>query len=59
MQILHAVIRAPPSGLYRNDTIMYICMKMEKWHLLENIPGMGEEEIKENDGGGEINCDIL
>jgi hypothetical protein len=24
----------------------------------ETIPGMGGGEIKENDGGGEFNCDI-
>jgi hypothetical protein len=27
--------------------------------LIETIPGMGESEIKENDGGGEFNYDIL
>jgi hypothetical protein len=27
--------------------------------LVETIPGMGEEEIKENNGGGEFNYDIL
>jgi hypothetical protein len=26
---------------------------------LETIPGMGEEEIKENDGGGEVNYGIV
>jgi hypothetical protein len=26
---------------------------------VETIPGMGEGEIKENDGGGEFNYDIL
>jgi uncharacterized protein with ACT and thioredoxin-like domain len=26
---------------------------------VETIPGMGEERIKENDGGGEFNYDIL
>jgi hypothetical protein len=25
----------------------------------ENIIGMGEGKIKESDGGGEFNCDIL
>jgi hypothetical protein len=26
---------------------------------VETVPGMGEGEIKENDGGGEFNYDIL
>jgi hypothetical protein len=26
---------------------------------VETIPGMGKGEIKENDGGGEFNYDIL
>jgi hypothetical protein len=31
-------------------------MKMEKMRPVEAIPGM--RGIKENDGGGEFNCDI-
>jgi hypothetical protein len=30
-----------------------------KMRPVETIPGMGEERIKENDGGGEFNYDIL
>jgi hypothetical protein len=30
------------------------CMKMEKVRHVETIPGMGEGEIKENDGRGEL-----
>jgi hypothetical protein len=30
-----------------------------KMRPVETIPGMGEVRIKENDGGGEFNCDIL
>jgi hypothetical protein len=26
---------------------------------VETVPGMGGKKIKENDGGGEYNCDIL
>jgi hypothetical protein len=26
---------------------------------VETVPGMGGRLIKENDGGGELNCDIL
>jgi hypothetical protein len=26
---------------------------------VETLPGMGGGRIKENDGGGEFNCDIL
>jgi hypothetical protein len=33
--------------------------KNGKMRLVETIPGMGEEEIKENNGGGEFNYDIL
>jgi hypothetical protein len=35
---------------------MYVTGKMRH---VETIPGMGEREIKENDGGGEFNCDTL
>jgi hypothetical protein len=35
---------------------MYSCMKMGKWDLL-NMPGIGGEGIKENDGGNEFNYD--
>jgi hypothetical protein len=31
----------------------------EKMRPVETVPGMGEGEIKENDGGGEFNYDIL
>jgi hypothetical protein len=30
-----------------------------KMRPIETIPGMGEGEIKENDGGGELSYDIL
>jgi hypothetical protein len=30
-----------------------------KMRQVETIPGIGEGGIKENDGGGEFNCDIL
>jgi hypothetical protein len=30
-----------------------------KMRLIETIPGMGAKEIKENDGGGEFNYNIL
>jgi hypothetical protein len=30
-----------------------------KMRTVETIPGMGEGRIKENDGGGEFNYDIL
>jgi hypothetical protein len=29
-----------------------------KMRHVETVPGMGEGEIKENDGGGEFNYDI-
>jgi hypothetical protein len=32
---------------------------MEKSDLLKLFQELGEEEIKENDGGCEFNCDIL
>jgi hypothetical protein len=32
---------------------------MEKMRPVETIPEMKEEGIKENDGGGEFNYDIL
>jgi hypothetical protein len=38
---------------------MYSCMKMEKWDLLKLLQEWGKEEIKENDGGGEFNDNIL
>jgi hypothetical protein len=31
----------------------------EKMRLVEATPGMGNRGIKENDGGGEFNCDIF
>jgi hypothetical protein len=34
------------------------CMKTEKWDLL-NYSRSGGRVIKENDGGGEFNYDIL
>jgi hypothetical protein len=34
-------------------------MKMEKMRPIETVPGMGGGRIKENDGGGEFNYDIL
>jgi hypothetical protein len=34
-------------------------MKMEKMRPIETIPGTRGGEIKENDGGGEFNYDIL
>jgi hypothetical protein len=33
--------------------------KNGKMRLVETIPGMGEGRIKENDGGGDFNYDIL
>jgi hypothetical protein len=30
-----------------------------KMRFVETIPGMEGGRIKENDGGGEFNCDIL
>jgi hypothetical protein len=35
---------------------MYVNVKMRP---LKSTPGMGREEIKENDGGSESNYDIL
>jgi hypothetical protein len=35
---------------------MYVNGKMIP---VETIPGMGGQVIKENDGGGEFNCDIF
>jgi hypothetical protein len=35
---------------------MYVKGKMRP---VETIPGMGEGRIKENDGGGDFNYDIL
>jgi hypothetical protein len=32
---------------------------MEKLRPVETVPGMGGRGIKENDGGGEFNYDIL
>jgi hypothetical protein len=37
---------------------MYSCTKMEKRDLLKLLQGWGRG-IKENDGGGEFNSDIL
>jgi hypothetical protein len=34
-------------------------MKMEKWDMLKLFQEWGEGMIKENDGGGEFNYDIL
>jgi hypothetical protein len=34
-------------------------MKMEKMRPVETIPEIGGGRIKENDGGGELNYDIL
>jgi hypothetical protein len=39
--------------------IVYSYMKAEKWDIVETIPGTGEGEIKENDGGGEFDYDTL
>jgi hypothetical protein len=40
--------------------IMYIHMCVNgKMRHVENIPGMEEKGIKENDGEGEFNSDIL
>jgi hypothetical protein len=33
--------------------------KNGKMRHIETIPGMGEEEIKENDGEGKYNYDVL
>jgi hypothetical protein len=35
------------------------CMKMKKLDMLKLFQEWGEERIKENDGGGEYNYDIL
>jgi hypothetical protein len=34
-------------------------MKIKEMRHVETIPGMGGERIKENDGEGEFNYDIL
>jgi hypothetical protein len=34
-------------------------MKMEKMRPVETVPRMEGEGLKENDGGGEFNYDIL
>jgi hypothetical protein len=41
--------------------VVEVCtrMKMEKWDMLKLFQEWGEGEIKENDGGGEVNYDIL
>jgi hypothetical protein len=41
-----------------DGNIMYSCMKMEKWDLLNYSRNEGEG-IKENDAGGEFNYNIL
>jgi hypothetical protein len=33
--------------------------KNGKMRPVETVPGMGEGELKETDGGGEFNCDKL
>jgi hypothetical protein len=38
---------------------MYSCIKKEKWHLLKTVLGKEGRGIKKNDGGNEINYDIL
>jgi hypothetical protein len=38
---------------------MYSGMKIEKWRTVEIVPGMQGGDIKENDGGSELNYDIL
>jgi hypothetical protein len=38
----------------------YVLMSLNgKMRPVETVPGMGDEGIKENDGGGEFNYDIL
>jgi hypothetical protein len=41
---------------WKNYVLNYVNGKMRP---IETIPGMGEGEIKENDGGGELSYDIL
>jgi hypothetical protein len=42
-----------------SGNIMYSCMKMEKWDLLKPFWEWEKESIKENDGGGEFDYDLL
>jgi hypothetical protein len=43
------------------DIVQILCIHVCEWKnvTIETIPGMGEEGIKENDGGGEFNYDIF
>jgi hypothetical protein len=45
-------------GEYGGNT-MHSCRRMETWDIIGTISGIGREEVKENDGGGEFNYDIL
>jgi hypothetical protein len=45
-------------GEYDRNT-MYSCMKMKQMRPVETIPGMWGRGVKENDGEGESNYDIL
>jgi hypothetical protein len=43
-------------NVYKYYVLMYENRKMR---LAETIPGMGERGVKDNDGGGKFNYDIL
>jgi hypothetical protein len=48
-------------GYGRVNIVQILCIHVYKWknETTETIPGMGEMEIKENDGEGEFKNDIF
>jgi hypothetical protein len=48
-------------GCGKVNMVEYYVLMYEngKMRPVETLPGMGGGRIKENDGGGEFNCDIL
>jgi hypothetical protein len=53
------VVKEKKKQTEHGGNITYACMKMEKWDLWKLFQEWGEEGIKENDGKGEFNYDIL
>jgi hypothetical protein len=49
----------PPKIKINKNFLKTQINKMEKWDLFKLFQELGEGEIKENDGGGESNYDIL
>jgi hypothetical protein len=48
-------------GCRRVNMMQILCTHVFKWknETIETIPGRGEWEIKENDGGGKFKYDIF